>query len=291
MTVPSVWPLVRPHLSVLYSGCMYEPGRRRAWLKSDFRQGLSATGRRDRDRRSSSSMATWSTADSGTASSTRSPTATAASPRTGRWAPTGGDGARRRPYPSRGRDDHRGLPRRARPRRRDLGRQRLRRRDVPGAGRPPPGPVGRLVLTNCDTHENFPPGIFKALPPLAKLPVGVTLLALPSASRPSSAPPSAPSRSGRRAELLASWATGDGRQGIRRDLGKVTRGYGEGPHPGRGGGAQRLRVPAAARLGARRPLLPDQLRRRLATEVGGAKLVLYPTRPPSYRSISRSACN
>jgi pimeloyl-ACP methyl ester carboxylesterase len=42
-----------------------------------------------------------------------------------------------------------------------------------------PARVGRLVLTNCDTHENFPPGIFKALPPLAKLPGGVTMLALP----------------------------------------------------------------------------------------------------------------
>ena len=33
-----------------------------------------------------------------------------------------------------------------------------------------PERIERLVLTNCDTHENFPPGIFKALPPLAKLP-------------------------------------------------------------------------------------------------------------------------
>ena len=33
-----------------------------------------------------------------------------------------------------------------------------------------PERIGRLVLTNCDTHENFPPGIFKAMPPLAKLP-------------------------------------------------------------------------------------------------------------------------
>jgi pimeloyl-ACP methyl ester carboxylesterase len=33
-----------------------------------------------------------------------------------------------------------------------------------------PQRVGRLVLTNCDTHENFPPGIFKTMPPIAKLP-------------------------------------------------------------------------------------------------------------------------
>ena len=42
-----------------------------------------------------------------------------------------------------------------------------------------PERVGRLVLTNCDTHENFPPGIFKAMPPLAKLPGGMTVLAAP----------------------------------------------------------------------------------------------------------------
>ena len=33
-----------------------------------------------------------------------------------------------------------------------------------------PERIGRLVLTNCDTHENFPPGPFKLMPPLAKLP-------------------------------------------------------------------------------------------------------------------------
>src|SRR6476619_1285093 len=42
-----------------------------------------------------------------------------------------------------------------------------------------PERIGRLVLTNCDTHENFPPGIFKTMPPLAKLPGGMTMLSLP----------------------------------------------------------------------------------------------------------------
>lgn len=42
-----------------------------------------------------------------------------------------------------------------------------------------PDRIGRLVLTNCDTHENFPPGIFKAMPPLAKVPGGMRLLSLP----------------------------------------------------------------------------------------------------------------
>ena len=42
-----------------------------------------------------------------------------------------------------------------------------------------PQRIGRLVLTNCDTHENFPPGIFKTMPPIAKLPGGMALLAAP----------------------------------------------------------------------------------------------------------------
>lgn len=42
-----------------------------------------------------------------------------------------------------------------------------------------PKRIGRLVLTNCDTYDNFPPGIFKAMPPLAKLPGGMTVLSAP----------------------------------------------------------------------------------------------------------------
>src|SRR5215510_3585317 len=42
-----------------------------------------------------------------------------------------------------------------------------------------PERIGRLVLTNCDTHENFPPGPFKALVPIAKLPGGMTALSVP----------------------------------------------------------------------------------------------------------------
>lgn len=42
-----------------------------------------------------------------------------------------------------------------------------------------PGRIGCLVLTNCDTHENFPPGIFKAMPALAKLPGGMQVMSAP----------------------------------------------------------------------------------------------------------------
>jgi pimeloyl-ACP methyl ester carboxylesterase len=141
-----------------------------------------------------------------------------------------------------------------------------------------PARVGRLVLTNCDTHDNFPPGIFKALPPLAKLPGGVSMLALPFripgairlAFRPFSktTPP---------AGLLESWAAPAIRdKAIRRDLGKVTVGLDK----------RHTLAAAEALSGSEFPLLlawapgdrffPISHAERLATEVGGAKLVRIP---------------
>ena len=40
-----------------------------------------------------------------------------------------------------------------------------------------PERIGRLVLTNCDTHENFPPGPFKGCLAIAKLPGGMSRVA------------------------------------------------------------------------------------------------------------------
>jgi pimeloyl-ACP methyl ester carboxylesterase len=42
-----------------------------------------------------------------------------------------------------------------------------------------PERIGRLVLTNCDTHNNFPPSVAKVLPPLAKVPGAMTAMGLP----------------------------------------------------------------------------------------------------------------
>ena len=42
-----------------------------------------------------------------------------------------------------------------------------------------PERIGRLVLTNCDTYENFPPSVFKLLPPIAKLPGAMMAIGLP----------------------------------------------------------------------------------------------------------------
>jgi pimeloyl-ACP methyl ester carboxylesterase len=89
-----------------------------------------------------------------------------------------------------------------------------------------PERIGRLVLTNCDTHKNFPPGPFKAMPPIAKLPGGMTMLAAPfrigavgrAAYKPLAKTPIP-------AELVASWLRpGLHDRTVKRDVKKFTAG-------------------------------------------------------------------
>jgi pimeloyl-ACP methyl ester carboxylesterase len=42
-----------------------------------------------------------------------------------------------------------------------------------------PERIARLVLTNCDSYDNFPPFPFNAMGPVARLPGGMTAMALP----------------------------------------------------------------------------------------------------------------
>jgi pimeloyl-ACP methyl ester carboxylesterase len=141
-----------------------------------------------------------------------------------------------------------------------------------------PERIGRLVLTNCDTHENFPPGIFKTMPPLAKLPGGMTLLALPfrsaaiarAAFKPFARTPIPP-------QLIASWmAPGLNDSGVRHDLKKVTVGMNK-----------RYTLEAAQKLrGSELPILfawapgdklfPLSYAERLASEAGNARIVEIP---------------
>jgi pimeloyl-ACP methyl ester carboxylesterase len=141
-----------------------------------------------------------------------------------------------------------------------------------------PERIGRLVLTNCDTHENFPPGIFKTMPPLAKFPGGMALLAAPfrvpavarAAFRPFTREPLPP-------ELIASWmAPGLNDPGVKHDLKKVTTGMNK-----------RYTLEAAEKLrGSELPLLltwapgdrlfPLKYAERLAGEVANARIVQIP---------------
>jgi pimeloyl-ACP methyl ester carboxylesterase len=141
-----------------------------------------------------------------------------------------------------------------------------------------PERIGRLVLTNCDTHENFPPGIFKAMPPIAGLPGGMAVLAAPfrigalarAAFKPFSKRPIPP-------ELVASWMEpGLSDPDVKRDVKKVTTGMNK-----------RYTLEAAEKLrGAELPILlawaprdrffPLKYAQRLARETPNARIVEIP---------------
>jgi pimeloyl-ACP methyl ester carboxylesterase len=141
-----------------------------------------------------------------------------------------------------------------------------------------PERVGRLVLTNCDTHDNFPPGIFKAMPPLAKLPGGMTVLSAPfrigalarTAFKPFARTPIPP-------DLVASWMRPSlSDPGVKRDATKVTAGMNK-----------RYTLEAAERLSeSELPLLltwapgdkffPISYAERLEKETPNARLVRIP---------------
>ncbi|HUB98687.1 MAG TPA: alpha/beta hydrolase [Solirubrobacterales bacterium] len=141
-----------------------------------------------------------------------------------------------------------------------------------------PERIGRLVLTNCDTHENFPPGIFKAMPPLAKLPGGMTVLSLPfriPAMGRRAFKPFAKTRIPD--DLVASWLSPSMHdRGVFRDLKKVTSGMNK-----------RYTLEAATKLrGSQLPILltwapgdklfPISYAERLAGEAGNARIVTIP---------------
>jgi pimeloyl-ACP methyl ester carboxylesterase len=141
-----------------------------------------------------------------------------------------------------------------------------------------PERIGRLVLTNCDTHDNFPPGIFKAMPPLAKLPGGMAVLSAPfrigalarTAFKPFARTPIP-------ADLVASWMRPSlSDPGVKHDATKVTAGMNK-----------RYTLEAAERLSeSELPLLltwapgdkffPISYAERLEKETPNARLVRIP---------------
>jgi pimeloyl-ACP methyl ester carboxylesterase len=141
-----------------------------------------------------------------------------------------------------------------------------------------PQRIGRLVLTNCDTHDNFPPGIFKTMPPIAKLPGGMALIAapfrIPALARAGFKPFTQTKIPD---ELIASWmAPSLHDAGVKRDAKKVTVGM-----------SKRYTLEAAEKLSeSDLPLLltwapedklfPISYAERLERETPNAKLVKIP---------------
>jgi pimeloyl-ACP methyl ester carboxylesterase len=141
-----------------------------------------------------------------------------------------------------------------------------------------PERVGRLVLTNCDTHENFPPGIFRTLVKIARLPGAMAVINAPfrvGAIARAAFRPFAKTRVPD--ELIASWMEpGQRDSGVKRDLKKVTVGM-----------DNRYTLEAAEKLrGSDLPILltwapedrffPLRYAERLATEAGNARIVEIP---------------
>src|SRR3954468_3858180 len=138
-----------------------------------------------------------------------------------------------------------------------------------------PDRLARLALTNCDTHENFPPGIFKAMPPLAKLPGGMVALSapfrIPAVARRAFAPFA---RTKIPDDLIASWMRPALQDSVvMHDLKKVTAGMNK-----------RHTLDAAAKLrGTDLPIrllwapgdkfFPLKYAERLASEVSNAEIV------------------
>jgi pimeloyl-ACP methyl ester carboxylesterase len=141
-----------------------------------------------------------------------------------------------------------------------------------------PQRIGRVVLTNCDTHENFPPGPFKAMPPLAKLPGGMVVLSAPfrigAVARQAFAPFAKTKIPG---ELVASWmrpATQD--KNVMHDLKKVTAGMNKRHTLA---AASRLRttdLPLRLLWAPGDKYFPISYAERLASEVPAAEIVRIP---------------
>ena len=152
--------------------------------------------------------------------------------------PPGGDGAGRRPHPARRRDDHRRLPRGARPRGRDPGRQRLRRRDLPGARRPPPRPRRPPRPHQLRHPRELPAGDLQgdaAARQAARRRDDAGAARSASRRSPHRLPPLRQERAARRAGRVLGRRRASPTRRSMRDLGKVTRGHRQAPHARRGG--------------------------------------------------------
>lgn len=141
-----------------------------------------------------------------------------------------------------------------------------------------PERIGRLVLTNCDTHENFPPGVFKLMPPLAKLPGMMSAIAAPfrigavarAAFKPFAKTPIP-------AELIASWMEpGLHDADVKRDVKKVTIGMNKRYTLE---AAEKLRdseLPILLTWAPRDRFFPIKYAKRLVAETPNARLVEIP---------------
>ncbi|HSC20209.1 MAG TPA: alpha/beta hydrolase, partial [Solirubrobacterales bacterium] len=141
-----------------------------------------------------------------------------------------------------------------------------------------PDRVARLALTNCDTHENFPPGIFKAMPALAKLPGGMQAMAapfrIPALARRAFAPFA---RTKIPDDLIASWMRPTAADsGVMHDTKKVTAGMNKRYTLAAAQKLQTSDIPLRLLWAPGDKFFPIKYAERLAREVPNAKIVQIP---------------
>ncbi|HWC49943.1 MAG TPA: alpha/beta hydrolase [Solirubrobacterales bacterium] len=138
-----------------------------------------------------------------------------------------------------------------------------------------PQRIGRLALTNCDTHENFPPGIFKAMPALAKLPGGMQVMAapfrVPAMARRAFAPFA---RTKIPDDLVASWMQPSAHDsGVMHDTKKVTAGMNKRHTLAAAQKLQTTSIPLRLLWAPGDKFFPLKYAERLATEVPNSELI------------------
>lgn len=138
-----------------------------------------------------------------------------------------------------------------------------------------PERVARLALTNCDTHENFPPGVFKAMPALAKLPGGMQAMAAPFRIQAMARRAFAPfARTKIPDDLIASWmypSTHD--SGVMHDTKKVTAGMNKRHTLAAAKKLQTSNIPLRLLWAPGDKFFPIKYAERLASEVPNAEIV------------------
>jgi pimeloyl-ACP methyl ester carboxylesterase len=141
-----------------------------------------------------------------------------------------------------------------------------------------PERIGRLVLTNCDTHENFPPGPFRVLPTLAGLPGGMAAISapfrIPAVARAAFRPFA---RTRMPDELIASWMEPGLRDpAVRRDLKKVTVGMNKRYTLEAAEQLRKSDLPILLTWAPADRVFPLKYAERLAGEAGNARIVQIP---------------
>jgi pimeloyl-ACP methyl ester carboxylesterase len=138
-----------------------------------------------------------------------------------------------------------------------------------------PERIARLALTNCDTHENFPPGVFKAMPALAKLPGGMQAMAapfrVPSMARRAFAPFA---RTRIPDDLIASWMHPSNHDsGVMHDTKKLTAGMNKRHTLAAAKKLQTTDIPLRLLWAPGDKFFPIKYAERLAAEVPNSQLI------------------